>query len=94
MSLGGEYRMLEKIIADKRKELNKLVAKKKDVGEKLRGYMEERKIENFQGVNLDEVSTKQREKRMTKKEKEEMALKKLRQVGVPNPRALLSEMGI
>jgi hypothetical protein len=94
MSLGGEYRMLEKIIDDKRKELNKLVAKKKEIGEKLRVYMEEKKIENFQGVQFDEIAPKQKEKRMTKKEKEEMALKKLRQVGVPNPRALLSEMGI
>ena len=94
MSLGGEYKMLEQIIEDKRKELNKLVSKKKSVGERLKEYMESKNIKEFQGVTLDEVMPKTREKKMTKKEKEEFALKKLRQVGIPNPRALLLEMGL
>lgn len=92
-SLGGEYRMLEKMIIEKRKEVNALAARKKEIGEKLKSIMETKKIETFQGVDLEEVTSKPRPKRMTKKEKEDHAIGKLRQMGIPNPRAAYAELG-
>lgn len=85
--------MLERMIADKRKEVNKLVARKKEIGDRIAKVMEQKKIDTFQGVERDEVIAKERPKRMSKKQKEEYALTKLRQMGIPNPRAALVEMG-
>lgn len=93
-SLGGEYRMLEKIIVEKRKEVNLLVARKKEIGEKLKTAMERKNLDSFQGVKLDEVTSRPRPKRMSKKEKEDYAIKKLRQMGIPNPRAAYVELGV
>jgi len=93
-SLGGEYRMLETMIAEKRKEVNSLVARKKEIGEKLKEIMERKQLDSFQGIDLEEVVTKPRPKRMSKKEKEEYAIGKLRQMGIPNPRAAFTELGV
>lgn len=93
-SLGSEYMMLENIIADKRKEINKLIARKKECGEKLREIMEQKSLESFQNVKYSQVYTKPRPKKMSRKEKEEYAIQKLRQMGIPNPRAALAEMGL
>ena len=92
--MGSEFRMLERMISEKRKEVNSLVARKKVIGEKMQEIMTRRKIETFQGVGIDEVTSKPRPKKMSRKEKEEYAIGKLRQMGIPNPRAALAEMGI
>lgn len=92
--MGTEYRMLEKIIAEKRKDVNKLVAKKKLLGDKIAKIIEDKNLETYQGIKKEEVVSKPRPTRMTRKEKEQHAIQKLRQMGIPNPRAALVEMGI
>lgn len=94
MSMAREYNMLKSIISEKRKEINKLENQKKAIGERLYQYMKSKSIENYQGIHIDEIKPKTRAKKPPKKEREEAAITRLRQVGIPNPRALLTELDL
>ncbi len=94
MSLGHEFKLIEQIIEKKRNEMNILQKRKKEISKKIYDYMESKNLKTFQGIEYDQVAPKIKPKRMSKKEREEYNLKLLRQVGIPNPRAMLNEMHV
>ncbi|ADB03987.1 hypothetical protein MAR_ORF208 [Marseillevirus marseillevirus] len=84
-SISGELKRLSERSKDLRE-------RKKGLEAKLLDFMDKRSIEEFQGYKRKKLEPKQRVPRLKKKEKDEIRLRMLEEVGLPDPRGFLEQM--
>nr|WNL49882.1 hypothetical protein MarFTMF_366 [Marseillevirus sp.] len=84
-SISGELKRL----SSRSKELRE---RKKDLEVKLLDYMVKRSLEEFNGYKRKKLEPRPRAPRLKKKEKDEIRLRMLEDVGLPDPRGFLEQM--
>ncbi|BAU80119.1 hypothetical protein A9K97_gp232 [Tokyovirus A1] len=84
-SISGELKRL----SERSKELRE---RKKGLEAKLLDYMVKRSIEEFCGYKKKKLEPRPKAPRLKKKEKDEIRLRMLEDVGLPDPRGFLEQM--
>lgn len=87
--LKNKKAQLKSLTTIKRKEINDLNKKVKTLEKEIYEYMSKRKLETLNGITIQQVTPKITKPKMSKDQR----LLKLRQLGIPNPKAALKELG-
>ncbi|AMQ10757.1 hypothetical protein [Brazilian marseillevirus] len=91
-SYAKQIESIAKEVKRMNEECKKLRERKKSLEAKLFEYMEKRNLEEVSGIKKKSITPKPKACRLKKKEKDELAVRMLTEVGLPDPHGFLLQM--